>query len=841
MTRVEFYVGSTLEATVTSSPYAAEWDTLLQENGTYTVTARAYDAAGNTATSAEVTVTVANDIRSFGATTPGTQVDQPGQGYKFGSIFTLTEHATASSLRFYARGGSASQRFVPAVYQVNAAGVPTTLLAQGSEVTVAAGRSSGWVTSSLPAVTMTPGRYLLSVVAGPTSGGASLYFAAEVGGGGYNQNSYPAPSATWGAFNPMGARWSFALDYQATPAVPDTQAPSVVISTPANGSTVSDLVSISAEAADDIFVTRVEIFIDGALFATMADSPYSIPWDTVTTANGAHTVTAKAYDAAGNVSTSEAVTVSVSNLTVASDDFSGPLEPSRWTFVDPAGDSTATVNGTQAEISVPAGASHYVWTGGAQAPRLMQPVNNRDFEVEAKFQSNLANQTQIQGILIEQDANNFVRFDISQEYCQAQLAGATVAGSNGTGWFVRNVRSGADVYLRVRRTGDDWSLSYSYDGRAWTNSGTFTKALNVARVGPFAGNSGAAGSAPAFTAKVDYFVNRALPPATEDGATFALPPAPPAIDVWYGDTQNFGQNGRPQEWVNVLGEVADPDGLSSLTYTLNGGPQQVLSMGEDSTRLVAPGDFNVELPYVGLNAGPNSVEIRAVDKTGAVATRAVTVNNVTGVVPPTNRSIDWSNVSQISDVAQISDGQWRLEPDGTVRTSETGYDRLIEVGDMSWTNYEVSAEVTVWDMPCGGAAVGLVAGWNGHTAEQYGVTRPNQPRIGHPFPVFGEYLLSPHQAPRLSLGANTARFQEAELIGDFSGRQLTLGVPYVFKLRTELNQTGGSHFSFKAWPAGAAEPAGWDLEFDGDRSQGSVVLASHGADASFGNVTVTGL
>ena len=51
--------------------------------------------------------------------------------------------------------------------------------------------------------------------------------------------------------------------------------------------------------------------------------------------------------------------------------------------------------------------------------------------------------------------------------------------------------------------------------------------------------------------------------------------------------------------MNVLGKVSDPDGVVvSLTYRLNGGPVQVLSIGTTSFfpwRLSNFGDFNVEI------------------------------------------------------------------------------------------------------------------------------------------------------------------------------------------------------------------------------------------------------
>src|SRR5207245_763294 len=52
--------GANLGAEVTAAPYSVRWDTNTAANGTHTLSARARDAAGNTATSAAVTVTVSN-------------------------------------------------------------------------------------------------------------------------------------------------------------------------------------------------------------------------------------------------------------------------------------------------------------------------------------------------------------------------------------------------------------------------------------------------------------------------------------------------------------------------------------------------------------------------------------------------------------------------------------------------------------------------------------------------------------------------------------------------------------------------------------------------------------
>jgi len=95
----------------------------------------------------------------------------------------------------------------------------------------------------------------------------------------------------------------------------DTQAPTVSITAPANGATVVGTVSVTATASDNIGVTKVEFYVDGALKSTDMTSPYAYSWDTTTYANGSHSLVAKAYDAALNIGTSATVTVTVNNPT----------------------------------------------------------------------------------------------------------------------------------------------------------------------------------------------------------------------------------------------------------------------------------------------------------------------------------------------------------------------------------------------------------------------------------------------------------------------------------------------------------------------------------------------
>jgi hypothetical protein len=100
-----------------------------------------------------------------------------------------------------------------------------------------------------------------------------------------------------------------------TPPPVDTTAPTTSITAPAGGSTLSGTATVSANATDNVGVSRVDFFYGGTLIASDTTSPYSVSWNTSSVANGAYSLTSKAYDAAGNVGTSAAVSVTVNNTT----------------------------------------------------------------------------------------------------------------------------------------------------------------------------------------------------------------------------------------------------------------------------------------------------------------------------------------------------------------------------------------------------------------------------------------------------------------------------------------------------------------------------------------------
>lgn len=96
---------------------------------------------------------------------------------------------------------------------------------------------------------------------------------------------------------------------------PDTTAPTVTITYPQSGSTVSEIVSVTCISTDNDGVEKVELWVDGASTNVFDNSePYSLEWNTTTYDDGtSHTITIRSYDNSGNKADSEPITLIVDN------------------------------------------------------------------------------------------------------------------------------------------------------------------------------------------------------------------------------------------------------------------------------------------------------------------------------------------------------------------------------------------------------------------------------------------------------------------------------------------------------------------------------------------------
>ena len=284
--------------------------------------------------------------------------------------------------------------------------------------------------------------------------------------------------------------------------------------------------------------------------------------------------------------------------------------------------------------------------------------------------------------------------------------------------------------------------------------------------------------------------------------------------------------------MNVLGSIARPQRIRSLTYSLNDGRNVRLRLGRDGRRLVSSGDFNADIPVTALQPGANSVRLTATERRGGSSTTDVVLNFQPENTWPLPYSVDWrqlDSVEAIQQAAQVVDGEWTIDR-GQLRTVKPGYDRLVAIGDRHWTDYEVQVPITI-HKSSNGAGIGILVRWNGHTDNPVATANPKSGWL--PLGAIGWYHKN-----RLELYGNGAR-----ILGTQS-RTLRRGVTYMFRMQVQTLPGGSPVYRLKVWQQGKAEPDGWDIQRRGRRSDpkhGSVLLVAHKADASFGPVIFTPL
>lgn len=214
---------------------------------------------------------------------------------------------------------------------------------------------------------------------------------------------------------------------------------------------------------------------------------------------------------------------------VTSDDFNAcTLDTGVWSFVHPAGDGSYEITGEQLILNVPGGSVHDLSKTNQNAPRLMQAANDQPFDMQVKFDTTVSQPVQSQGVLVWQNSQNYLRFEILYG------AGGTISAnifrlSNGNFSQITTIpmpeaASDDPLYIRIRRdTLTSWEASFARENRAW-KSYSFTQSLEMSQVGFYGINWASTPSqAPAMTVAVDYFFNQANPIDPEDEDPLILP------------------------------------------------------------------------------------------------------------------------------------------------------------------------------------------------------------------------------------------------------------------------------------------------------------------------------
>jgi hypothetical protein len=242
--------GVGLGSEITAAPYSFNWDTTKTANGTYSLSARAFDVYGNQATSSSVTVTVSNTTNSQ----PQVTITSPTPGGKVSGNVTVSANASSSlgiaGVQFQLDGLNFGPESTNAPYQVT------------------------WNTSKT-----SNGTHILTAIAFDTAGNHATSAAV----------SLTVSNAT-------------------------NSSPTVSITYPTQGANIAQTVVVSAKASSSVGIAGVQFLLDGAaLGAEVVTAPYSVSWNTGNANNGLHTLAAIAFDTAGNKGVSTGVIVTISN------------------------------------------------------------------------------------------------------------------------------------------------------------------------------------------------------------------------------------------------------------------------------------------------------------------------------------------------------------------------------------------------------------------------------------------------------------------------------------------------------------------------------------------------
>jgi PKD repeat protein len=328
LARFDFLSEGTVVGSATASPYSFSWSGVAE--GTYTLTARAVDAAGATTLSNAVRVNVVR---------PNTPpVANPGGPYQGTEGVALTLDGRASSdpdgdaLTYawdFGDGSTGSGASVAKTYADNGSYTVTLVVSDAS-----GGRHSASTTVTVVNVTPTG---TLAAPASVASGAAytlSITGAADVAadlpgleyhfdcGAGFGAWATASSASCAGVTGPTTRSVRGAVrdkdggmrEFTASVDVlaPPNRAPTVSLTAPSDGATFTApaTITITAAAADvDGNLVRVEFLNGGTVVGSATASPYSFTATNVPA--GTYTVTARAIDGDGATTTSAAVRVIV--------------------------------------------------------------------------------------------------------------------------------------------------------------------------------------------------------------------------------------------------------------------------------------------------------------------------------------------------------------------------------------------------------------------------------------------------------------------------------------------------------------------------------------------------
>jgi len=337
--KVRFWAGSTYLGYDSAAPYSKVWDTTLAPNGKYTLKAEAVDIYDNK-TSQTITVTVINSD----STPPSVSITDPLDSATVSGTVSFAADASDTQglqkVQFWS-GGTYLGYDSTAPYTRS---WDTTAFPNGKHVlrARAVDWANNWTESTITVTVINPDATPPTVsITDPLDGATvsgTVSFAADASdtqglqkvqfwtGSTYLGYDSTAPyTRSWNTttfVNGTHVLRARAVDWannwtETTITITvnnaDATPPTVSITDPLDGATVSGTITIAASASDNVGIQKVRFWVDGTYLGYDSTAPYTRSWNSASVSNGSHTVRVQAVDLANNVSSDYTITINVSN------------------------------------------------------------------------------------------------------------------------------------------------------------------------------------------------------------------------------------------------------------------------------------------------------------------------------------------------------------------------------------------------------------------------------------------------------------------------------------------------------------------------------------------------
>jgi Zn-dependent metalloprotease len=304
--KVDFLLDSVLVGTNTATPYTMSYDSLMQDDGSHTLVAKATDTTGQY-TNATMDFTINNgQLVRNGSFEKGYGVGWSNTtGMQIGTILGQTAFDGTKMAKFCGTGSKMSVGLFQSI--TIPANTPSATLSYALHIETKDTSTSVASDTLAVQVRNSSGAILNTLVTYSNLNAATGYKVYNLDLSAYKGQTVQLYflGAEDGALST-----GFILDKVNLMVSGGSDLPPTVS---VSESGTSGTISFSATATDDIGVTKVEFYVDNSLKGTDTNSPYSMTLDSKTLDDRKHTLTAKAYDTAGQISVSTPVSFSVDN------------------------------------------------------------------------------------------------------------------------------------------------------------------------------------------------------------------------------------------------------------------------------------------------------------------------------------------------------------------------------------------------------------------------------------------------------------------------------------------------------------------------------------------------